>query len=65
MEKICNKIPFKNAEDAEAELRRQVENNDWRNWKRQTNSRYYRCPLCSLPNYDVFHLSSSTKIKEY
>lgn len=65
MEKVCNKIPFKSAEEAETELRNIVESNDYRTWKRLTPHRYYRCHICSIDNYDVFHLTSSTKITEY
>lgn len=55
--KNCTKIPFDTQNEAEQELRRIVEGNDWRVWKQISNCRTYFCTKCCS-----YHLTSKVKI---
>lgn len=57
----CKKIKL-TEQEGDAELRRMVENNDWRVWKRKTNCRKYECPKCGK---GVYHLGSKSSITIY
>lgn len=59
-ERECKKIKFETIQLAEDELRRIVENNDWRIWKQKSPHRLYYCKYCLS-----YHLTSSIKIKSY
>lgn len=61
---ICKKIKL-TKDEADLELRRIVEQNDWRSWKRLTPSRVYLCPKCSIGSLSVYHLTKNSSITTY
>lgn len=62
--KECIKIKL-TEEESDLELRRIVEENDYRSWKRQSPHRRYICPYCSQGEEKVYHLSSKPSITIY
>lgn len=72
MEK-CDKIQFNSAQEARDELFRIVEDTTYKPWKTNDKGRYgghkpsrfYKCPICSTEEKEVWHLTSSTKIIDF
>lgn len=58
----CNKIKYTSSEKAYEDLRRIVENNDYRPWKTMTPHRVYLCDICSSEKESIYHLSSKINL---
>lgn len=54
----CKKIKYASSEEAQNELKRIVEGNDYRSWKANTPHRFYECEFCSKPKKPIYHLTS-------
>lgn len=58
MDSECKKIKYYSTQEAEKELKRIVEGNDYRSWKTTTPHRYYECEFCTTPGKPIYHLTS-------
>lgn len=66
MEKICEKVPFASAEEAQKEMVRIIETQK-RPWAKRDKKacRKYKCPHCSTEEKEVWHLTSKPTVITY
>lgn len=66
MEKVCEKVSFGSAEEAQKEMVRIIETQK-RPWAERDKKpcRKYKCSHCSTEEQEVWHLTSKTTVIEY